>query len=149
MHTFFKRLLYIVEFEGFKNLNDFALNGLNYQSSSKLNRLKDESKSPSIEILLDISNKFVNVNLHWLITGDGNSHLNNYNLTENKIDHVAEPEVKIHYDYEKLLAAEKEINLLLRDKIEMLLETIENLKKELEHYEPGPDVSRSSEKLKK
>ena len=58
MQTFFKRLLQIVEFQGFKNINDFALNGLKYESSSKLNRLKDEKNKPSVEILLDIANYF-------------------------------------------------------------------------------------------
>lgn len=71
MNTFFKRLLLIIENQGFKNLNDFALNGLQYDSSSKLNRLKDEKKKPSVEILEDISNKFQTIDLHWLLTGQG------------------------------------------------------------------------------
>jgi hypothetical protein len=82
MQTFFKRLLLIIENQGFKNLNDFALNGLKYESSSKLNRLKDEKNKPSMEILLDIANKFENINLHWLITGKGA-------MLQTKIDYIA------------------------------------------------------------
>lgn len=71
MQTFFKRLLHIIDFQGFKNINDFALKGLKYESSSKLNRLKDEKNKPSVEILLDIATNFPNINTHWLITGKG------------------------------------------------------------------------------
>lgn len=71
MQVFYDRLLKLIEYQGFKTLNDFAINGLNYDSSSKLARLKDPSKRPSLEILEDIANKFESVDLHWLITGKG------------------------------------------------------------------------------
>ena len=83
MKTFFNRLTQIIEYQGFKSLNDFALNGLNYDSSSKLNRLKDENKSPSFEILIDISNKFQTINIHWLVTGNGKMVLNNEEIATN------------------------------------------------------------------
>ena len=71
MQTFYKRLLQLIDYKGFKNLNDFALNGLKYDSSSKLSRLKDENKKPSFEILEDIANKFVDLNLRWFLLGKG------------------------------------------------------------------------------
>ncbi|MCO6162648.1 hypothetical protein [Flavobacterium sp. NRK F7] len=88
MQTFFKRLLHIVEFQGFKNINDFALNGLKYDSSSKLNRLKDEKNKPSVEIILDIANQFPDVNMHWLLTGKGNVLLSQ---TDTQTTHLQEP----------------------------------------------------------
>lgn len=71
MSEFYKRLLQLSEYKGFKSVNKFALDGLNYSSSEKLNRLKKENNNPSFEIILDISNKFEDVNLNWLITGKG------------------------------------------------------------------------------
>lgn len=71
MQTFYKRLVQLIESKGFKSLNDFALNGLKYDSSSKLSRLKDENKKPSFEILEDIANMFVDLNLRWLLLGKG------------------------------------------------------------------------------
>jgi hypothetical protein len=92
MNTFFKRLIQVTEKEGFKNLNDFALNGLKYDSSSKLNRLKDENKKPSVEILEDIANKFQNINLHWLVTGKGEIEINSKSYGFNEtILNLSEP----------------------------------------------------------
>ncbi|MFE3847169.1 hypothetical protein ACFX5D_04200 [Flavobacterium sp. LB3P45] len=71
MNDFFKRILQLSENKGFKNISDFAKSGLLYASSEKINRLKKENNKPSFEILLDISNKFEDVNLNWLITGRG------------------------------------------------------------------------------
>lgn len=111
-------------------------------------QLKSSLSSTTIERI--ISN-YPKLNLYWMITGKGEMiRDNNYEEENICINKVQEPEHQnLNYDYERLLAAEKEINLLLRDKIKMLLETIENLKKEVEHYEPGPDVSQSSKELKK
>lgn len=117
MQTFFKRLVYVFEKQGFKNLNDFALNGLKYDSSSKLNRLKDDKNKPSIEILLDISNKFENVNLDWLITGRGNSELKNPNQQEVE---------------NKQLPVEEPIEKYKSDLIEVLKEQVADLKKDKE-----------------
>jgi hypothetical protein len=60
--TFFQRLLKLSEYKGFNSLNKFAIEGLNYSSSEKLNRLKKENTNPSVDILLDISNKFEDIN---------------------------------------------------------------------------------------
>lgn len=122
MQTFFKRLLHLIEHQGFKNVNDFALNGLKYESSSKLNRLKDESKSPSVEILLDIANKFVKVNLHWLLTGIGNKYLDDAILT--KSHEVNEPSAKyslqMQNDKDKIIhLLEEQVRELRKDKEEL------------------------------
>jgi hypothetical protein len=69
--NFFERLTQLYELKGFKSLNDFAKNGLGYASSEKLNRLRDASKNPSIDIVLDITNKFEQIDTDWLLTGKG------------------------------------------------------------------------------
>jgi hypothetical protein len=74
-HGFFERILQIAEYHGYKNGNDFARNGLGYASSEKINRLRDKNNKPSVDILLDIANKFDDINLHWLITGIGDKTL--------------------------------------------------------------------------
>jgi phage repressor protein C with HTH and peptisase S24 domain len=67
----FDRILEVAESEGYKSINDFAINGLKYRSSEKLNRLKDSAKQPSVSLLQDISNRFEKYSLDWLITGSG------------------------------------------------------------------------------
>jgi len=59
------------EFKGIRSPRDFAKKGLGWQSSEKINRLKDANKKPSVDILLEISNKFENINSEWLLTGKG------------------------------------------------------------------------------
>lgn len=71
MTSFFERIMHIAEIQGYKNPNDFAKNGLGWASPEKINRLKDENKMPSVEILLEISNKFEKINAEWLLTGRG------------------------------------------------------------------------------
>jgi phage repressor protein C with HTH and peptisase S24 domain len=65
----FERISLLADKRGFKSINDFALNGLGYKSSEKINRLKDPTKKPSFEIVRDISNKFEDINVRWLVTG--------------------------------------------------------------------------------
>lgn len=65
----FERIELIVEREGFNSVNDFAINGLGWSASEKLNRLKDPSKRPSVDILIDISNKF-GYSVDWLLFGN-------------------------------------------------------------------------------
>ena len=117
MQTFFNRLLQIIEFQGFKNINDFALNGLKYESSSKLNRLKDDKNKPSVEILLDIANYFPTINTHWLITGKGNmlltkEELVTQNIHEPKEIYKSEANQQLSENY----AIVKE-NITLKDEI--------------------------------
>lgn len=71
MTNIFERILQLSEYKGFKSINDFAKSGLGYNSSEKLNRLKDVSKKPSFDIIEDISNKFEDICVRWLVTGEG------------------------------------------------------------------------------
>lgn len=136
MQTFFKRLLQVIEFQGFKNINDFALNGLKYESSSKLNRLKDDKNKPSVEIILDIANYFPNINTHWLLTGKGNMLLTsndplNTSLNEpNEIYKLDNP-TQVSENYSILKQ-----NILLKDDIiKSLKEKIETKDKQLSQFE--------------
>jgi len=69
--TFFERILKIIDYHNIKSVNSFAKEYLGYESSEKINRLKDTNKKPSFEILDDISNKFENIDMNWLLTGRG------------------------------------------------------------------------------
>ncbi len=69
--SYYERISEISKNQGFKSVNKFAKEGLGYASSEKINRLKDSSKKPSIDIILDISNKFEKINADWLLTGRG------------------------------------------------------------------------------
>ncbi|WP_159109142.1 S24 family peptidase [Elizabethkingia anophelis] len=69
--NFFERITAIIDYYGIRNVNEFAKDHLGYSSSEKINRLKKENTSPSFEILNDISNKFVQINNKWLLTGEG------------------------------------------------------------------------------
>jgi hypothetical protein len=82
MDNFYTRLSQLSEYKGFKSVNKFALDGLNYSSSEKLNRLKKENTNPSVEILLDIANKFEEINIEWLLTGKGEMLRNNVSETK-------------------------------------------------------------------
>ena len=136
MQTFFKRLLQIVEFQEFKNINDFALNGLKYESSSKLNRLKDEKNKPSVEILLDIANKFPSINIHWLITGKGEMLLSKNELIS---QNIKEPDEIYKLEASRQLSENYAIlkeNIILKDEvIKSLKEKIEQKDKQLNVFE--------------
>ncbi|VXB56700.1 conserved hypothetical protein [Flavobacterium sp. 9AF] len=144
MQTFFKRLLQIVEFQGFKNINDFALNGLNYDSSSKLNRLKDEKNKPSVEILLDIANCFPKINIHWLLTGKGNMLLDKEESTSLYINEPAE-----EYALDKNAQLVKNV-ATLKENIYLKDELIRTLKEKIELQEkqffPLEDIIKNLEK---
>lgn len=70
--SFFDRIIEIIRYKGFKNISDFTKNGLGYASPEKINRLKDRKNKPSVDILLDISNRFEDIDPGWLLTGRGN-----------------------------------------------------------------------------
>ena len=78
--TFFERILQVIEFYNIKSINSFAKDYLSYESSEKINRLKDEKKKPSFEILDDISNKFEDVDMNWLVSGKGEMLKNNQKI---------------------------------------------------------------------
>jgi hypothetical protein len=118
MNNFYIRLTQLAQIKGFKSINKFALNGLNYSSSEKLNRLKKEKTNPSVEILLDISNKFEDINIDWLLTGKGEM-LKSTGLnaaaeqTENYIK--AGPTLDIDLKDELIMMQKKEINRLEKE----------------------------------
>lgn len=66
----FERIEWICSEYGYKSINDFALNGLGYGASEKINRLKDGKNKPGIDIIVDISNKFEELNIDWLLFGE-------------------------------------------------------------------------------
>lgn len=136
MQTFFKRLLQIIEFQGFKNTNDFALNGLKYDSSSKLNRLRDEKNKPSVEILLDIANHFPKINTHWLITGKGEMLLaNNEAFTTNFEEPNEIYKSEANHQLVQNYASLKETIILKDAIIKSLKEKIEIQEKQLISFE--------------
>lgn len=69
--NFFERILQILEHYGIKSIRDLAINYLGYNSSEKINRLKKDNTNPSYDILVDISNRFDEIDANWLITGKG------------------------------------------------------------------------------
>lgn len=73
MLTFYERLMQVAEYEGIKNTQKLS-EYLGYKSPEKLYRLeRDPNAKPSFNIILDISNKFDNLDLNWLITGESKS----------------------------------------------------------------------------
>ena len=62
--------LRISVFYGYSGIPDLA-KALGYSSPEKLYRLKKENAKPSVDILQDLSNKFEDLDLNWLITGSG------------------------------------------------------------------------------
>jgi hypothetical protein len=64
------------------NASGFA-NALGYDSPEKIYRLlRDDKNKPSFDIIQDISNKFAELNLDWLVSNKGN--MLNATLTNNK-----------------------------------------------------------------
>lgn len=84
-NTFFDRITQIIEFKGIKSVNEFALNYLNYDAPQKINRLKQDGKNPSYEIILDIVNKFEEINPEWLLTGNGSMLKEGKNIDTNPV----------------------------------------------------------------
>lgn len=69
--TFLERLNAIMKRYGISSINELAVKHLGYKASQKLNRLKDESNSPSADILADIIRKWPEINGNWLLLGRG------------------------------------------------------------------------------
>ncbi|MFV8347289.1 hypothetical protein [Flavobacterium sp. ZB4P13] len=115
MNEFFRRILQLSEYKGFKNISDFAKNGLQYASSEKINRLKKENNKPSFEILLDISNKFDDVNLNWLITGRGKLSIDEYSVGEQNSTYGNSKDLDLIKSKDKIIELLEAENLRLRD----------------------------------
>lgn len=117
--SYFERIMQIADFYGYKNTNEFAKNALQYKSSEKINRLKNPSNKPSIDILLDISNKFEKINSGWLLTGRGSM------LSKGSDNSISEESIEIKSDIviTKVLEMVKELsaeNALLKQKLKAL-----------------------------
>ncbi|SEG62444.1 hypothetical protein [Sphingobacterium lactis] len=69
--SFFERIIQIIDYKGIKNVNIFATKCLGYDAPQKINRLKKPENNPSFEILIDIVNKFEEIDANWLLTGRG------------------------------------------------------------------------------
>lgn len=140
-NTFFERILFLIDYYGIKNINSLAKDYLNYNSSEKINRLKKDNTFPSYEILIDISNKFEDVNMNWLLTGKGEMLINSNSLrNENSDVNITNEEIKNlnkELDYRQreinLLNRESELNKreneILKMEIDLLKKEVENLKK--------------------
>lgn len=129
--NFFERISNIMDFYGINSVKSFACDWLGYDSSEKINRLKKIGNNPSFEILNDISNKFDNINVEWLITGNGPmlkknnqskndySNLDNIGLIKDLIDKIGELSVQLgeqtkenEHLYQKNMELQSKINEL-------------------------------------
>lgn len=114
---YFERIMQIADYYGYKNPNDFAKNALNYSSPEKINRLKNENNKPSIDILIDISNKFEEISMDWLLKGNGKM-IKDDSLSLQKNDTVKKDDLnKSALEMIRDLSAE---NALLKDKLKRI-----------------------------
>lgn len=124
--NFFERLSQIIDYYNIGNVNKLAKDYLNYNSSEKLNRLKDASKNPSLNIIVDISNRFEEINLVWLVKGEGSmlKHENSNNVEEpitNYGEDKKELILQLKLANEKIAFLEKFID----EKIDKIMDRIE------------------------
>lgn len=124
---YYTRIKEIAEHFGFRSVNEFATKGLNYTSSEKINRLKKENTKPSIDIIINISNKFENINSYWILTGEGtmlkNEQKTSYEQVLNYLkDHMEDliQDNKFNYIIDYIITKKEEIKQ--RNKIEALFE---------------------------
>lgn len=117
MNDIYKRLLQIVEYKGFKSVNDFAKSGLNYASSEKLNRLKKENTTPSFEIISDITNRFEDININWFVSGRGEMTIIQSSLNEPAPSYGHDQVDRLLQTKDKLIGVlENDITELRKDK---------------------------------
>lgn len=70
MSTFYQRMMQVAGYKGIKNTQKLS-EYLGYKHPQKLYRLeKDPNAKPNFKVLLDLSKKFDNLDLNWLITGE-------------------------------------------------------------------------------
>ncbi|MEL7586608.1 MAG: hypothetical protein AAGU19_07815 [Prolixibacteraceae bacterium] len=117
--NFFERLLQIIDYYNIKSVNLFATDWLGYASSEKINRLKKGNALPSYQIIVDITNRFEEINPRWLLTGDGDMLISGTSI--GLPAQVGEPIVRYGNDEvkqlrEQLTEAQKEIGEL-KDKL--------------------------------
>jgi len=114
--TFFDRLEIFSKNEGFNSINDFAINGLKYKSSQKLNRLRTGKGRPSLEIIEDIKNRFEHVDLNWLIANKREKHAPG---VDNNILEEPEPCKECEWR-DKLITSQEQTIKALHDKANAL-----------------------------
>lgn len=117
MSTIYNRIEQLAIDQGFKSINSFALEGLGWNSSQKLQRLKNPKNSPSVDILLEIANKF-EVDLHYLIMGE-----NYRNVKKSKETELTQKNVNevVQSNFDQLFKIVLSNGLML-DEIKSLLE---------------------------
>jgi len=103
--TIFERILQIIEFYNIKSVNSFAKDYLKYDSSEKINRLKDGTKRPSFEILEDITNKFEDIDANWLLSGKGNMLKSNVQVYESKEISISDESHGVNQNYKTFIRA--------------------------------------------
>ena len=71
LNKFFNRLEELAKLKGFSGIPELS-KALGYHSPEKLYRLgRKKDAKPSVDILIDLSNKFDSLNLKWFLTGKG------------------------------------------------------------------------------
>lgn len=131
MTNFFERLMQVAEYHGIKSVKKLSEH-FEYRSPEKLYRLeRDKNNSPSYQILCDIANKFDDVDMNWLVTGNGQSH-----KKKTEKDQVNDPtETYKRLTFEEILAEkvvdklEPTLNLI-RKNVEYNLIELKNQKRE-------------------
>lgn len=135
---FFQRIMEIIDYKGIKSVNVFATKHLNYDAPQKINRLKKKENKPSYEIILDIVNKFEEIDANWLISGKGNmlkkAPIENYYETqhpaqgsvaiaaESSVEYKAENWQQKYYElHEKYINVLEQNNNLLQNKLAEVL----------------------------
>jgi hypothetical protein len=130
-NNIFERILQVIEFHNIKSVNIFAIKYLGYSSSEKINRLKNPNNKPSYEILLDISNKFENINMNWLINGTGEMLLHPISKLDEELakDENGDKKPYKYTESESLYAAEEKAKEWAKENktIEYLVTRLEQL----------------------
>ena len=86
MDTFKKRLEWLLSKSGL-NPSQFATK-LGYNNSEKISRLfRNEKNKPGFDILNDIANNF-EINLNWLVTGNGDPYYENVDYEKIRIENL-------------------------------------------------------------
>lgn len=115
---------------------------LEYKSPEKLYRLeRDQTAKPSFAILLDIANKFENVNMNWLITGDGEMEVQEDG--QQGISRVRLLEIiELIEDHEKEFMQLRQFRRLIerlatKEYIDKVMDEIKEIKKQISHINPA------------
>ena len=115
----------IVEFINEQNmsLRQFALS-LGYNRADKFYQIRDNIVKASTDIIEKISNKYVNLNIHWLMTGKGEMFLDSEGAVQDIDDEIDSST--------NLLKSKDETIKVQQEYIEQLKSTIETLKEHVE-----------------